>query len=81
MHFQILRSLFQRKGGTFALVLVVALITASTPLCNRAPDGTGAGKSPADGRFRIRIAGNPELYTAGQTYTGEIIQRINHCVL
>lgn len=37
--------------------------------CERAPEGTVLHKSPSDGRFRIRIEGNPEGYIAGGTYT------------
>ncbi|GAB0098587.1 F-spondin [Sergentomyia squamirostris] len=37
--------------------------------CDRVPEGSGANKSPADGRFRIKIAGNPDRYTPGEMYT------------
>uniref|UniRef100_A0A6B2EI24 Spondin-1 n=1 Tax=Phlebotomus kandelakii TaxID=1109342 RepID=A0A6B2EI24_9DIPT len=54
--------------------LIVLLMAALMPQsvmgkCERAPEGSGAVKSPADGRFRIRIAGNPERYTPGEMYT------------
>jgi hypothetical protein len=39
--------------------------------CDRTPEGTTSSKSPADGRFRLRIAGNPEHYTPGETYNSE----------
>lgn len=39
--------------------------------CDRVPEGTVAQKSPGDGRFRIRIEGNPEGYIAGEDYTSE----------
>ncbi|XP_055693331.1 spondin-1 [Lutzomyia longipalpis] len=37
--------------------------------CDRVPEGSGASKSPADGRYRIKISGNPERYTPGEMYT------------
>uniref|UniRef100_A0A336LL51 Spondin-1 n=1 Tax=Culicoides sonorensis TaxID=179676 RepID=A0A336LL51_CULSO len=37
--------------------------------CDRNPEGFTANKSPADGRFRLKISGNPERYTPGETYT------------
>lgn len=40
--------------------------------CDRIPDGAGATKSPADGRFRIRIQGNLERYNPSEVYTSAL---------
>lgn len=37
--------------------------------CNRTPEGHGATKTPADGRFHIRISESTAKYTPGKTYT------------
>lgn len=50
---------------------VVTTIQAYAWKCDRLPDGSGAKKSPADGRFRIRISGNPERYAPGDIYTSK----------
>lgn len=39
--------------------------------CDRIPEGAGATKSPADGRYRIRIQGNPERYIPMGEYSSE----------
>lgn len=39
--------------------------------CDRTPEGATANKSPADGRFRLKINGNPEMYAPGERYTSE----------
>lgn len=36
--------------------------------CDRTPEGHVAPKSPGDGRYRLRIGGNPEGYVPGQEY-------------
>lgn len=58
------------------LIVVVILVTtylrsANTIRCDRSPEGFSANKSPTDGRFLIKIAGNPEMYAAGETYTSK----------
>lgn len=42
---------------------------ANLAKCNRTPEGHGAVKTPADGRFHIRISENTAKYTPGKTYT------------
>lgn len=39
--------------------------------CLRTPEGHGALKTPADGRFHIRISENTDKYTPGKTYTSK----------
>lgn len=61
------------------LLLVLAVIagsqlpTASAVRCDRTPEGSGASKSPADGRFRLRISGNPDKYVPGESYTISLV--------
>lgn len=58
----------------WGIVVVVGLVNYSLALkCDRVPEGAGANKSPADGRFRIRITGNPERYIPGEVYTSKRI--------
>lgn len=52
--------------------VIICLVNNSLALkCDRVPEGAGANKSPADGRFRIRITGNPERYIPGEVYTSK----------
>lgn len=44
--------------------------------CDRTPEGSVASKSPADGRFRIRISGNPEKYVPGESYTSKYLRSV-----
>lgn len=37
--------------------------------CNYVPDILSNGKSPADGRFVVRLDGNIEKYVSGEEYT------------
>lgn len=54
------------------LLLIISNIRHTYSVrCDRTPEGHGASKSPADGRFRIRISGNPERYVPGEVYTSE----------
>lgn len=58
------------RAAFFATMLVGLLLPENVVgKCDRVPEGSGAAKSPADGRFRIRIQGNPERYTPGEIYT------------
>lgn len=59
-----------------ALVLLIVFLSPThcngySLKCDRIPDGAGATKSPADGRFRIRVQGNPERYIPLEVYTSE----------
>lgn len=61
-----------------ALVLLSVLVgqqqhTAAAVRCDRTPEGSGASKSPADGRFRLRISGNPDKYVPGESYTISLV--------
>jgi len=44
---------------------------AQSARCDREPEGRLSQKSPVDGRFRIKVSGNPEKYVPGEVYTGE----------
>lgn len=39
--------------------------------CDRIPEGTAAIRSPADGRFKLRILGEPDRYIPGENYTSK----------
>lgn len=54
----------------FGLVLPPSVVALR---CDRTPEGSGASKSPADGRFRLRISGNPDKYVPGETYTISLV--------
>lgn len=43
--------------------------------CSRTPVGHGPNKTPADGRFHVRISENTDKYTPGQTYTSKTRRR------
>lgn len=65
----------------FFMVIFVALTTFSlffgtidAQKCNRTPEGHGAMKTPADGRFHIRIAENTARYTPGLKYTSSLLK-------
>jgi hypothetical protein len=61
------------KLSLFSLLVVLfnfySIISANK--CDRTPEGFVASKSPANGKFRIRITGNPERYSPGQVYQSE----------
>lgn len=66
------------QPSTITLAVCTILICSSlTPRsveagkCSRTPDGHGALKTPADGRFHIRISENTAKYTPGKTYTSK----------
>lgn len=53
-----------------AIALLCLNINSVTAIrCDRSPEGFSANKSPADGRFRLKITGNPERYAPGEVYT------------
>lgn len=54
------------------LIVNISLASASTR-CSRIPEGYGATKTPADGRFHIRITENTSKYVPGKTYTSECV--------
>jgi hypothetical protein len=58
------------------VLLVAASVACLRPAamaarCDREPDGRLSAKSAVDGRFRIKVSGNPEKYVPGEVYTGE----------
>ncbi|XP_037024402.1 spondin-1-like isoform X1 [Bradysia coprophila] len=60
--------------STCSIVFIILLLNTNVDLinsskCNRTPEGHGALKTPADGRFHIRILENTDKYTPGKTYT------------
>ncbi|XP_059608919.1 spondin-1-like [Phlebotomus argentipes] len=55
--------------GVILITVALLIPVGIAGKCDRIPEGSGANKSPADGRFRIRIQGNPERYTPGELYT------------
>lgn len=63
---------------TIILINISGLFFSSTDAqkCNRTPEGHGAMKTPADGRFHIRIAENTARYTPGLKYTSSYKQNV-----
>lgn len=60
------------RRSSIAIVLLILIcgeqvVWASR--CSRIPEGYGATKTPADGRYHIRIAENADKYVPGKTYT------------
>lgn len=39
--------------------------------CDRTPEGTSALRSPSDGRFKLRILGEPDRFIPGENYTSK----------
>lgn len=66
-------------GVLLVIVVGLGLPSAVALRCDRTPEGSGASKSPADGRFRLRISGNPDKYVPGETYTSEYWLCYNFC--
>lgn len=58
----------------FTIFLLYSILnnTSVAQKCNRTPEGHGATKTPADGRFHIRISESTAKYTPGKTYTSKI---------
>lgn len=52
-------------------VIFFKINTVTAIKCDRSPEGFSANKSPADGRFRLKITGNPERYAPGEVYTSK----------
>ncbi|CRL03842.1 CLUMA_CG016464, isoform A [Clunio marinus] len=49
--------------------IVIRVSTAAAIKCDRIPDGTLASRSSSDGRFKLRILGEPDRYIPGENYT------------
>lgn len=58
------------KFQFFVYLICLNLKYAFTIKCDRTPEGFSANKSPSDGRYLLKIVGNPERYDPGETYTG-----------
>lgn len=58
-------------AATGVIFFKINIVTAIR--CDRSPEGFSANKSPADGRFRLKITGNPERYAPGEVYTCKYI--------
>lgn len=41
--------------------------------CDRTPEGVSTSQSSADGRFKLRILGDPHTYVPGENYTSEFV--------
>lgn len=54
-----------------AAVIFMEISVVTAIRCDRNPEGFSANKSPADGRFRLKITGNPEKYAPGEVYTSK----------
>lgn len=46
---------------------------ASLSKCDRVPENSTVNKSPADGRYKLRILGDPERYIPGENYTSKFV--------
>lgn len=44
---------------------------ANISKCDRIPENSTVNKSPADGRYKLRILGDPEKYIPGENYTSK----------
>jgi hypothetical protein len=49
---------------------------ANSSICDRIPDNS-ANRSPPDGRYKLRILGDPDHFTPGENYTSESV-KIRH---
>lgn len=54
----------------FVLVNIEIKVTNASK-CDRTPEGTSAVRSPSDGRFKLRILGEPDRYIPGENYTSK----------
>jgi hypothetical protein len=53
------------------IIVCNGLLFANGLRCDRTPEASSAIKSPPDGRFKLRILGDPDRYIPGENYTGE----------
>lgn len=65
----------------FVVILIVhcGIVLVDGLRCDRAPEGSSANKSPPDGRFRLRILGDPDRYIPGENYTSKYLIGIYLC--
>lgn len=65
------------KAYLSRLALLLTVLAASdvrvshAAKCDRTPEGTTVNRSPSDGRFKLRILGDPDSYVAGENYTSK----------
>lgn len=52
----------------FIYISLCNICWVNTLKCQRTPEGHGAAKTPADGRFHIRISDTVGKYTPGRNY-------------
>lgn len=55
----------------FVLVIVNETSISYALKCDRTPEGIIASRSPSDGRFKLRILGEPDRYIPGENYTSK----------
>lgn len=55
----------------YVLIVCNGLLFANGLKCDRTPEASSANKSPPDGRFKLRILGDPDRYIPGENYTSE----------
>lgn len=74
----------RRSIGVQLLVATLVWITymaadsiVTAQKCSRTPEGHGALKTPADGRFHVRIAENTARYTPGLKYTSSYKHKVS----
>lgn len=53
---------------TEILLFIILISCAWCHRCSRKPDGYGAYKTPADGRFHLKISSGTAKYNPGETY-------------
>jgi spondin-1 len=51
------------------VVLVLKFDILVAAKCERKPEGTLTNRTPFDGRFKLRILGDPDRFIPGQNYT------------
>lgn len=52
---------------------LISLSLVYATKCDRSPEGVTTSQSPADGRFKLRILGDPHSYVPGENYTSEFL--------
>lgn len=65
-------SVYRLVSVCLLIQLAAIQVNLTTALrCDRTPEGYRPEKSPSDGRFMLKISGDPERYTPGERYNGE----------
>jgi spondin-1 len=64
------------KAYLSKLLLCFVLISheiqiSTSSKCDRTPEGILASRTPSDGRFKLRILGDPDRYIPGENYTSK----------